>query len=382
MSSTIKNGIFVSLAPYFLNEGGHYHAYHQALQEAMEKYGYVTATYIPHECEVEGLNQKWVRHFHYVANNRLLLAIRKFPEYFRLFYWLRSNKTRASQILFLESYGVSDMPSILLAVYLLGTKRIHLWHVFREGWEHQSKKRRVHMLFSKLLAWRLKERYSIFSDSTLIINSLSPYQKNTITLLPIPHIPKYTFRKDNIKQDRVVLWFPGSPRADKGIDEVIKFCKKQDPTLEKFELRIVKDPAFVNIATKLKIDFFPCHLGRDEYLLNLSTADAALFPYDPWIYSSRTSGPFVEAICAGKIVFVKAGSWLANELTMHDLTECILDWDADDLPSRMLELLNDPSIKSKFETMQSCYREFHSQATFEAVLHEKVPCKSFLENQV
>jgi glycosyltransferase involved in cell wall biosynthesis len=55
-------------------------------------------------------------------------------------------------------------------------------------------------------------------------------------------------------------------------------------------------------------------LASDEYQWLLQSADVVLLPYDAGTYRARTSGPFVEAICAGKAVIVPEGSWMSTQL--------------------------------------------------------------------
>lgn len=49
-----------------------------------------------------------------------------------------------------------------------------------------------------------------------------------------------------------------------------------------------------------------------EYHTLLESADLVLLPYDGLVYRSRTSGPFVEALCAGKPVVAPGQTWMAE----------------------------------------------------------------------
>ena len=55
-------------------------------------------------------------------------------------------------------------------------------------------------------------------------------------------------------------------------------------------------------------------LSVAEYHTLLDSADLVLLPYNGLVYRSRTSGPFVEALCAGKPVVAPAHTWMAEEL--------------------------------------------------------------------
>jgi glycosyltransferase involved in cell wall biosynthesis len=55
-------------------------------------------------------------------------------------------------------------------------------------------------------------------------------------------------------------------------------------------------------------------LSSESYRALLESADLVLLPYDAVTYRSRTSGPFVEAICAGKPVVIPRDSWMSAQL--------------------------------------------------------------------
>ena len=55
-------------------------------------------------------------------------------------------------------------------------------------------------------------------------------------------------------------------------------------------------------------------LSEAEYHTLLDSADLVLLPYNGLVYRSRTSGPFVEALCAGKPIVAPAHTWMAEEL--------------------------------------------------------------------
>ncbi len=55
-------------------------------------------------------------------------------------------------------------------------------------------------------------------------------------------------------------------------------------------------------------------LEPDAYHALLSRADVVLMPYDPALMSLRSSGVFSEAVAAGKVTVVPAGTWMAGHL--------------------------------------------------------------------
>ncbi|NGX53929.1 MAG: hypothetical protein K1000chlam4_00650 [Chlamydiae bacterium] len=96
--------------------------------------------------------------------------------------------------------------------------------------------------------------------------------------------------------------------------------------------------------------------------------DVVLLPYDPKIYACGTSGIFVEAICAGKMVLVKDKSWLAYELKRFKLDQLIVDWENPYFFSYLNTLLDDSTIKKRLEKMRKAYLNFHSVESFAKTL--------------
>jgi len=102
-------------------------------------------------------------------------------------------------------------------------------------------------------------------------------------------------------------------------------------------------------------------LKREEYVAQLAKSDIILLPYDPVAYYARTSGLFVEAICAGKVVFTREGSWLAHELHRYDLHELITDFAS---LEHMISIAQDAEVLKKLARMQQAYQKFHSVENF------------------
>jgi glycosyltransferase involved in cell wall biosynthesis len=55
-------------------------------------------------------------------------------------------------------------------------------------------------------------------------------------------------------------------------------------------------------------------LSAQEYDELLQSADAVVLPYDPAAYFARTSAIFSEAVAAGRLVVVPAGTWMQEQL--------------------------------------------------------------------
>jgi glycosyltransferase involved in cell wall biosynthesis len=262
-------------------------------------------------------------------------------------------------ILFIESYTLLDLFALAIGITLFSKRRVELWHVIRDGLEWHPFKRRVHQMFSSLFG---RYPYRLFTDSEKIVTSVG----KTISLLPIPHICSFRSDQIGIRKERTRLWLPGKCRSDKGAKHVIQLAMSQELCLKRVDLLI--EPSEALKGAVIRVIPTPSDLSRSEYEQTLASVDALLLPYDPVIYISRTSGPFVEAICAGKMVFTKAGNWLAYELEKHDLGECILNWEESDLGMQITSILNRQQTRQKFSSMRSTYLSFHNQENFKKIL--------------
>ena len=77
-------------------------------------------------------------------------------------------------------------------------------------------------------------------------------------------------------------------------------------------------------------------LSRAAYAELLAGADVVLLPYARRVYFARTSGPFTEALAAGKPVIVTADTWMSEELERHGAGLTFRDGDAADLAGTIL----------------------------------------------
>jgi glycosyltransferase involved in cell wall biosynthesis len=77
-------------------------------------------------------------------------------------------------------------------------------------------------------------------------------------------------------------------------------------------------------------------LSREAYAELLGEADVVLLPYSRRVYHARTSGPFTEALAAGKPVIVTADTWMSEELEQHGAGLTFRDADVTSLADAIL----------------------------------------------
>jgi glycosyltransferase involved in cell wall biosynthesis len=97
----------------------------------------------------------------------------------------------------------------------------------------------------------------------------------------------------------------------------------------------------------------------------LTSADVVLLPYDALTYRSRTSGPFVEAICAGKPVVVPAQSWMSTQLGSSGAGRTFVSGNSGDLTSALLGVLqNHAQHAEAAQALGQKFREYHNPENF------------------
>jgi glycosyltransferase involved in cell wall biosynthesis len=178
-------------------------------------------------------------------------------------------------------------------------------------------------------------RIRLVTDSERLAREYSSVTDLPIDVVPIPHtsMPSEpdleflaTIPPKRAKQLRVV--YLGDARAEKGFGmlpfSLLALTDRFGPDKLQFALQaFVSSVHHREMAEAIdRIDSFdlpnvhlikrPLSVG--EYQSLLDSADLVILPYNNNGYHSRTSGPCVEALCAGKPVVAPARTWMADQL--------------------------------------------------------------------
>jgi glycosyltransferase involved in cell wall biosynthesis len=111
----------------------------------------------------------------------------------------------------------------------------------------------------------------------------------------------------------------GHSRAEKGFNLVPELVARH-PHL-RFLIQVApagaeslwKD-AGASVKSASNVELVHGALEPAAYHALMSRADVVLLPYDPALMSLRSSGVFAEAVAAGKVTVVPAGTWMAGHL--------------------------------------------------------------------
>jgi len=217
-------------------------------------------------------------------------------------------------------------------------------------------------LFIKLLIG--KKRLILLSDSELLSKSLFVYYKQIAHVLPIPHTPtQFKTRVDKISS-KIVLWLPGTPRKEKGIDQVKYMTTIVNKYSEKFKLVAAKSSELKTHYKGMLVKLVDDRLSRDEYELSFFTSDFILLFYDKDLYSEATSGIFVESIVSGSIPLVTKGTWMEYELIKYGLSDLVVNCNSSFLLEDIYSIYTSNKVKINLTNMQKEYRSYHSMSSF------------------
>lgn len=388
---------FVAVVLHIYGGKGHVLSYHKALGEAIRLNGWTHLAVVspdpklpelPREWSVEYIDSgildyegteiiKQLKRLNIWAFIKSMYVLgRDFTKVLRKELAFRKNR----KIIFLESFNPLQLWSVILSLLFVKRDRLTVWLMYRGGPDWGGRRHRL-MARSFAALFRAvnpiiclligRDNLVLLTDSEVLSTSLPRYYKKSVHLVPIPHTPanQVEHTEKRVPHDPVICWWPGAPRADKGIDIILRLVSLKDPDAHKLLLVAAKSTMLVSQADCIRVETVDDKLGRQDYERRFFASDVVLLPYDRDIYSESTSGIFVECIVAGAIPLVTKDTWMAYELEKRDLGELAIDWGSEFLIQQIIGIATSRSIKLKIRTMQSEYRSFHSIPSFAQAIH-------------
>ncbi len=353
--------IFYSILPALKNEIGHNYPYTLAIGKAAALNGWQHRVFLPKNCSINNLPVFWEKTLtnscgdgQTTKKERISNVVRNFFPFLKIFREIKKSLA-SKKIIFLEHFGLLDLPLLFFTLLLIRPK-IDLWLLYRFSSEDFGKKiwifKFFHILFRSILG---KKQLTLLTDSEIIASKLKIYFGQDLKVMPIPlTIPIIS------PKEKDLFWWPGSLiRAEKGLKQIQTISKELSHSTHACKL-YVAEKAKSFLPSHEKLVFVKNDLSSEEYAKLMSKAGLVLLPYFKENYHSRTSGIFVEAVIAGVIPAVTAGTWMAYELNRFDLSELILNWKRKDLLEYLAGLHKNKIVQEKFVKMQKYYQAYHS----------------------
>ena len=276
-------------------------------------------------------------------------------------------------ILFIEFFIFAHLAALVLALLPLPRGNLSIWLLYRIDIQRQPT-RRLYRLLNGVLRRLVGGRLRLLTDSQLLANALEPALGQPLQVVPIPHaaangpvIPP-TIPCKQRRREITICWWPGAMREDKGLDVLRSLASQAGPAAHQACLVAASITGLQTVRGGCQVHLVPNELSRPEYQGWMAAADIILLPYALSSYIERTSGIFVEAITAGKLAPVTAGTWMASELLAHDLPELVVDWESPVIWDVLLALVHNNDLLPRLAAMQIYYRQYHSEDNYAACL--------------
>lgn len=376
------NNTIISIVPDLKGGMGHMYGYHKAVGDAARINGWQHFVATAPDQILWSLPDGWVACLEtgglelnfkrLIRQQNIFLIIKEVSIFaFSIAKFVRGNLVRneGQTILFIERFNPMQLLSLLISVIGVNRKHLNCWVLFRYEPLFFGMNGGIYKILTSCFRLLLgDDRFKLIADSEPLSTALAAYFKRPVYVVPIPH----THGEDKVAishkmGDEVVLWWPGSPRIDKGWDiikKIVNVSSKTIPLTRRVRL-IVSDAAGIPESRQNPIvQLVKNVLPEDEYKRYLFCSDIILLPYKADIYRASTSGIFTEAIAAGVIPLVSDGTWMAYELKKASLDELVIDWNQRNLINNILSFATNSEVRRKINILRDKYLRFHSVKSF------------------
>jgi hypothetical protein len=225
---------------------------------------------------------------------------------------------------------------------------------------------------------KLSKKIVFVTDSDIL---KSEYEKDfqiDLNVLCIPHNPSYLISSFNkISTDRrYCIGILGPSRVHKGslksleslllidrdyitISNNIKVIVHAFGELKEAIISIAAE--FQNIEIIVRIN----HLHFNDYYSDLFSCNLVLLNYDSSMYSSNTSGIFLECMCLNIDAIVSKNTWMSHQNKLYNLCNEIDDGNDYNLLNTILKSYNNRYVSENFFIGRCNFSKFHSIENFE-----------------
>lgn len=214
----------------------------------------------------------------------------------------------------------------------------------------------------KCLRWLdASDRIKLCTDSELLAKQYGELTSRRITVLPIPHTGEFVAGQatellhcDSRASIVVAL---GDARREKGFDILVDaIIRVSSSNLGREFVFMVHCPVHathhemqrhVDRLCQLALSnvrLIQAFLSAEEYYSLLNAADIVVMPYRQESYASRTSGPLIEAMAAGKIVIGTDRTWLSEKIAEYGGGMTFSDGDIEGLSMAIVAAHRDRAV--------------------------------------
>jgi hypothetical protein len=376
--------LIISLMFCLENEQGHIYSYNLSVGKAAQLLGWDHIAAVRAAAKINSVPRGWQMCLGTKTNWftwRPLVKIEKMVKLIRsLIKLLREQATQPRPVIyFLEWFDPIHFIAFCLALVLTsrrGNRYVWILHRFEFPEAFITE---LYRFLHEMVRRRIgQQRLVLFSETDLVAAALEKTFGQKVYVLPMPQIilPDETtnlppWSSSPERQHKVVCWWPGMPAAAKGLTTIEHLTRLVNDEAPQIYLLADQKTGFTSVPGGCQVMLLPTGMPRADYLGWLYTMDMALLPYDPQAYATRTSGPFADAIVAGRPPVVTDHTWMAHELRKYQLDKLVLDWSSSSIFRDLIQVAADTDIRANLTRMRSDYLRFHSVSgyaeTIEAV---------------
>jgi len=365
--------LIISLMFCLENEQGHIYSYNLSVGKAARLLGWDHVAAVRAAAKIGTVPEGWQMCLGTKSNRftwRPLVKLEKMVKLIRsLIRLLREQSTQPRPVIYLlEWFDPVHFIAFCMALILAprrGTQYVWILHRFEFPETFIAK---LYRFLHGIVRWRVgRQRLVLFSETDLVATAVEKTFRQKVYALPMPqiilpseppHLPEWSSSAE--RKAKVVCWWPGMPATTKGLTTIENLTRLTNEEAAQICLMVDQKTGFSSVPGGCQVMLLPTGMPRADYLGWLYTMDVALLPYDPRAYATRTSGPFADAIVAGKPPVVTDHTWMAHELRKYQLDELILDWNSSSVFRRLLQLPTDAGIRARLAQMRADYLRFHS----------------------
>jgi hypothetical protein len=224
---------------------------------------------------------------------------------------------------FLKRYG-RDKKSPRFALVF----RRDIFRQYPDTWREQDYQVHEYRALLAALARVNHGRAVIFTDTDELTSQYNRLFDDVRTLpVPAETLPPPT--RDRTSEKPLTLGYLGDARDEKGFallpdmlnsvgeldDRVsVKLLSQAYVPKRSADVRMLKAIELLRLRTPHKVELAEGALSTEDYRDLIERMDVILVPYDRGNYAARSSGVFMEAVCARRPAIVTAGTWMARIL--------------------------------------------------------------------
>lgn len=193
-----------------------------------------------------------------------------------------------------------------------------------------------------------------------------------IAVYPIPHTDKFAAPRSGVNDDELHYVSLGNARGEKGLSEIFDAIElsASQPWADRLRFTIQCNDPSEDVRNRIarfkeepdkRVTLIEQALETKAYYELLGKADVVLVPYHADIYASRTSGVFLEAMTAGKIVICTRDTWMSDQLALHGGGFAIDDRSASSLAIAISDVLSSyDTLHAKAQVARIHWKTIHT----------------------